>query len=706
MTRAENAPAAARNILYISLLVILGGMYFSLSYDGVFFAPDEGASVYHFEKVAEGAIQHRDFYSVYGVGYYALGKTLFNLFGFNLIVMRKFVLLVKLVIAILIYCISIRFMRASFAFLSAMGFVIWWGDPFIYTPTLIYPAQIGQALGLLSVLFFFTSLENNRRRFVLLAGMAAGLSSLFKPNVGVFNLLALHFFVFEREMLSDLMASSRDFGSNNRPFKLPLGKIGIGMEIGGFIAAAAILLGFFAKFGFDLAIFAYALLPFYLVIAYLLLLGIRSLQTQDKGSILWENHKHALRSHFLLGAGFMVWQLAQVAYFAGNEALGDFYRMLTTATSYYSFYALPLWQGTEIIIMVGGTLLIAVALNVVMRKASGWKASSKSLLVAVVILLLSVLPLSWYLSLDNPNRLHFLVRAVLMSFSFLVCLYLSCKELPGSANENDAPNLSGLSLITIFAAVNLLDAFPKVDPGHIVMVMPPFFILFGILAQRFYDFWKGFFGMEYPRTGKRVANALTSLLMLGIFLPSFFMMISFNFLILPSREGMGRRLYNGRLTPVPRYAAGIERAEGIALRTFVFEGNYWPPLVDPEMIGFFELAERIVAITEKEDKLFSTMTSGLMLYFLADRDSVSDIANCYVWQTAMGTTTSRDIDDFSDRDLWEIMMSGEPKAIVVKKGDIETDRFIKSWPITWNFIQVNYRVSESVGAFQIYVPVK
>jgi hypothetical protein len=124
------------------------------------------------------------------------------------------------------------------------------------------------------------------------------------------------------------------------------------------------------------------------------------------------------------------------------------------------------------------------------------------------------------------------------------------------------------------------------------------------------------------------------------------------------------------------------------------------------MIDFMELTERVIAITKKEDKLFSTMTSGLMLFFLADRDSVSDIANCYVWQTAMGTTTSRDIADFSDRDLWEIMMSGAPKAIVVEEGNIETDRFIANWPITWNFIKINYRVSESVGPFQIYVPAK
>jgi hypothetical protein len=677
-----------------------------LSYDGVFFAPDEGASVYHFEKAAEGAIQHRDFYSVYGAAYYVLGKTLFRLFGFNLLVIRKFVLLVKLAIAILIYCIGVRLMRPGFAFLSAMGLAIWWGDPFIATPTFIYPAQIGQALGLLSILFFFMSLKNNRLRYMLLAGMAGGLSSLFKPNVGLFNLLALHFFVFEREMLFDLTPSSRDIGSDDKPLKLPLGKIGIAVELGGIMAAATILLGLFAKFRFDLATFVYALLPFYLVIAYLLLLGIRSLQIRSEGSILWENHKHAIRSHLLLGTGFLVWQLVQVAYFAGHGALGDFYRMLTTATSYYSSYALPLWQGMNIIFMVGGILLISIALKAVMSKASGWNNQSRILSVAVAVLLISVLPLSWYLSLDNPSRLHFLVRVSLMSFSLLVGLYLSYKEIPGGEHKNGTPDLPGLSLIAIFSAVNLLDAFPKVDPGHIVMVMPPFFILFGILAQRFYDFWRGFLGIENSRAGKRVADALICILVLGIFLPSFFMMAAFNFLMIPSQGGTGWRLYNGRLTPVPRYPAGIERAEGLAIRTFVSEGNYWPPLADPKTIDLFNLAKRVSVITREEDSLFSTMSSALMLYFLADRDSVSDEANCYVWQTGMGTTTSEEIAGFSDLDLTRIIDTKRPAAIIVEKGGIETELFTRNWPSTWSFIISHYFPAEQIGPFQIYVPEK
>ena len=212
--------------------------------------------------------------------------------------------------------------------------------------------------------------------------------------------------------------------------------------------------------------------------------------------------------------------------------------------------------------------------------------------------------------------------------------------------------------------------------------------------------------MEYPRAGKRVADALTCMLMLGIFLPSFFMMISFNFLMIPSREGMGRRLYNGRLTPVPRYPAGIERAEGIAIRTFVFEGKYWPPLASPKKIDLFSLAKRVSVITRKEDNLFSTMSSALMLYFLADRDSVSDKANCYVWQTGMGTTTSEEIAGFSDMDLTRIIDTKRPAAIIVEKGGIETERFKRNWPSSWSFILSHYFPAEQVGPFQIYVPEK
>jgi hypothetical protein len=146
----------------------------------------------------------------------------------------------------------------------------------------------------------------------------------------------------------------------------------------------------------------------------------------------------------------------------------------------------------------------------------------------------------------------------------------------------------------------------------------------------------------------------------------------------------------------------VERARGLALH--VFSDEIGAPVLPPKTISFFDVAEEISRITQKGDKVFSTMTSGLMLYFLSDRDSIGGKANCYVWQTVQGTTTSNALEDFSDVDLTRMIQQERPKAIIVEPDDVETKRFAINWPGAWNFILSRYRVLETIGPYQIYVP--
>ncbi|NQU08828.1 MAG: hypothetical protein HQ583_09715 [Candidatus Abyssubacteria bacterium] len=686
-----------------ALVVAIAAIYFSLSYKGVFYAPDEGATAYHFEKSVEGAIQHRDFYSVYGMAYYILGENLFKLFGSNLMVMRTFALVLKLCIAILIYCTALNLVRPGFAFISALGFIIWWGDPFIATPSYLYPALISQLLGLAGVFLLFSYIKSTRRLYVLSAGMAAGLSSLFKPNVGAFNLLALFLFFLVREIILDLRESPAKFDAEDASPKLPLGRIGLMIELGAVLGVAIVSLALFGKFGFGLAAFSFTLLPFYLAIACLLMLGFKALGARADGVVLWKIHKETLGAYLLLGGGFVFWQIVQVAYFAKVGALKDFLYMLSTATSYYNNYAIPFWNGSSLMTACGLALLIGLGLRAAAKATAGLDPRRKILLSAVVLLLAAALPVSWYARQAVPARHHFVMWCIPLSFSMLASLFLMSRDALKGEEGKKVSGFLGLSLITLYAATNLLDAYPKVDPGHFFMIMPPVFVLFGLLGERFYDSWKGYLAEASPRIGGAVAGTAIGLIALGVFLPSLFMMVSFHFLIVPSSDE-GYYLHGGKLALVPRVPAGIERAKGIAIHTF--GERYRPPLVEPEAKYIFDVVRRISAITQKGDKLFATTTSALMIYFLADRDSMSDTANCYVWQTAMGTTTSDTMKDFSDRNLTRMIDTERPKAIVVEKEDIETKRFVANWPTAWNFIMANYRVAESIGPFQIYTPAR
>ena len=704
--RNEHTAAGARNILFITLVVILGGLYFSLSYNGVLFLPDEGATAYHFEKATEGAVQHRDFYSVYGMAYYLVGKALFGLFGAKLIVLRIFTVVVKLMIAVMIYLVGIHLMSRGFAFLGAMGFIIWWADPFVTTPLYLYPAHLSQLFGLLSVLLVLAFVKSDRKLFVLFAGVAVGLNSLFKPNVGVFNLMALFLFFIYREALLNLSQESRTRDAEEARRGFPYGEIGLTVELTIMLCAIIVMFRIFSQFGFDLIVFSYFLLPIFLTVISIMGLGIESLRIAGDRTLAWRNFKETFLIHWLLAAGFALCQLLQIAYFAGNQALGDFFNMLDSASEYYSGYAVLFWEGWKIIALSAASLIVVFIFSVVIKRTVASGARAKIFLAGAALLVVAAAPVYWLMQRFIPGRHAFAAWSVPMLCSLLISLFLAFRYSRESVRSKHVSSSLGLTLVCFYASANFLDAFPKVDLGHCFMVLPPVLVLFGFLAQRLYECWKDYLDSALPRAGKALASVITGVLLLEIFVPSLMMMLMFQFLIVPSAE-RGLHLYGGKLALAPRYRPNVRRAEGMALH--MFRDNYWPPLVDPEMFDFFELTKRVIAITKKEDKIFSTMTSGLMLFFLADRDSVSDIANCYVWQTSMGTTSSAAIKDFSDRDLLQTLSADMPKAIIVEQGpknDLETKRFIENWPITWSFIKTNYRIAESVGAYRIYVPAR
>jgi hypothetical protein len=232
--------------------------------------------------------------------------------------------------------------------------------------------------------------------------------------------------------------------------------------------------------------------------------------------------------------------------------------------------------------------------------------------------------------------------------------------------------------------------------------MPPILILLGFLAQRVFDSWREYMGSTVSGMITLTAGgAITAVIAVGIFLPSLFMMVMFHVLIVPSSDG-GIYLPEGALRLVPRYSPGLPRTEGLQIH--VLDDAYWPPLVMPEAKDLFAAAERVSEITRKDEKVFSTMASGRMLYFLADRDSIWDVANGYIFQIVTGVTTSDALIDFSDAELARAVEREMPGAIIMQSEHPETRRFRVNFPLTWSFIQGHYRLSEEIGPFQILVP--
>ena len=704
MRNRDSAPIA-RHVVFLLLIVVLGTLYFLLSFNSVFFAPDEGATVYHFQKAAEGAVQHRDFYSVYGVGFYIFGGALFKIFGPGIIVTRVFVLLLKLAMAVLMYFVALRLVRPGFAFLGCLGFVIWWGDPSVPTPTFFYPSHISQLLGLLCVMLFFIYERHPRKLLIALAGLAVGLSCLFKPTMGILSLMAFFLFFFAREMLLDLRKTSSKSADGSPRQGEFLARAGIIVELAGMVGVAGVLFILVGGYGFDFPTFIFFLLPIYCVFSFVVIQGIRVLFNAYPDGILWKHHRETLVSCLILGGGVLLWQALQAGYFVGRQALGDFLHMLATAGDYYEGAARHLYEGTGIVTVCGGALLVILLVWAIMRITSSAGPRGK-MVVALAATSVSLLaPISWYIWLNSIYRYHFIIWATAITISLLVSLFIVYRDSLRSLKEEDVTSLFGLLLVTVYAAANLLDAYTIIDTGHISQVLPPFLILLACLGQRFYDSWKKYMGAAIPGVGKIAAGAMTGILGVGLLLPSLYMMFMFRFITVPTSDRRWR-LYEDKLATVPRSPVMLERARGISIHTL--DGFIWIPPECPKTRQFLDVAGRVSKITRDDDLVFSTMGSSLMLYFLAERDGLSGAANCYVWQTVMGMTSSKALKEFSDTDLTDLIKEKQPAVIVVEDSEktyaIETERFIANWPQSWSFILAHYHAAESIGPFNLYVP--
>lgn len=681
----------------LALVILLGVLYFSLSYKGVFYAGDEGATVYHFEKAAEGAIQHRDFFSVYGMAFYVLGKFLFKMFGFHLLVARTFMLILKLGMALLIYAVALRLMRPGFALLSSIGFIIWWGDPFITTTSYLYPSHISQLFGLLSLLLMLAYSRDEKSIYALLAGLCAGLGSLFKPTFGVLNLFALMLFIFGREMLLDMKARRSIAGEFE---SAPIGKAWIFMELVSVAGAVVVLFSLFVKFGPDLPVFIYLMAPVCLATAYLLALAILALRTGLDAAIRQNGRKAFLAYLFLVG-GFMFWQLVQAGYFAWNAAFSDFINTYLRASTYYSEFGITLWQGKDIILLCLATAAAALGLYAGVKLSANSDKRLKIILGIIGLTLTSAGAASWYFTLDNAVRQHYLMWTVPLAVSLWAAFFLLYKDTFGNPAKEPPLTSMPLLLVSVYFVITVLDAFPRIDPGHFFMVMPPLFMLFGVLAQRFHDMWKKYLDSVSAVFARFLPRAMLAALAIGMFLPSLFMMLLFHVFIVPTPDGY--RLHDGRLSLMPTYRPRIERTRGLKLH--VLDGAYWQPLVIPKTLEFFDLAEQVASMTVPGDTLLCTTSWSFMLYFLTDRDCIEDKTNSYIWQTIMGISTSEAIRDYSESDLIRLIQERKPSVIVAEdNGSVEMKLFIANWPKAWNYITANYGLSARVGQFLIYTP--
>jgi hypothetical protein len=144
---------------------------------------DEGISLTGAMQVLAGQLPHRDFYAIYGPGQFYMLAGLFKIFGQSVLVARLFDLLIKAVLALLIYAIASRFCRRSVAVATYVVTMLWLIGIYCPVDTAVVPVSLLNLLALVLILPVFVRRVSSWR--MLVAGALAALAALFRYDIGV-----------------------------------------------------------------------------------------------------------------------------------------------------------------------------------------------------------------------------------------------------------------------------------------------------------------------------------------------------------------------------------------------------------------------------------------------------------------------------------------------------------------------------------------
>lgn len=427
---------------------------------------EDGDLLYQMFATYQGEMPYVDFSTGYTPGYFYWHAFLFQLFGVDALVTRVAVAVANTITLYLLYALSARLMRPTLALITPLVFVgsllAFPGD--FVTFNVPYPAWYNIVFWLGSLSATLAYVDRGRYGWLALAGVLAGLSFSMKPNIGLFNIAALSFFVLWWN------APAREAGKLTRWCWWILA-----------VATAAGIVGvFWARLGDR----SFTLFPLPLLVLAAVLVTTAQ----------WGRGRSGFMpaAAFLLG-GFAVTTVPWLAYFLvrlGPQVFAS--DVLLIGSAYELFFHIPhrfLWNRWDqgIVLIALGLALVPLAVR--RRWIAWWIPFAGAAAVGLLVLLyVARAPMTEGFQAAVASRVQDLAFFLFQFVEWLGIAVIAVALVRQPRRRSRF--LAALVLVALSATALSLGMYPRSDFMHLMISAPGVMILGTVLLARLIRRWQ------------------------------------------------------------------------------------------------------------------------------------------------------------------------------------------------------------------------
>lgn len=683
---------ADRKKIAIAILVVaFAATYFLLTFNRTLNLADEGYLLYNCVKTADGQVPHRDFYDDYGPGFYWVGAALFNLFGTKIIVTRIFLVILKTLMALLIFCIGSRILPPLFAFAGSLLFALNWGDPLIGPVNVLYAGHFSHFLALLGIFLMIRYIDTGNRAWLLGTSVCVGFSMLFKFPTAVIDLLGFALFLCFKEHWERLRESGTE-SLDARP-RLQTLRVLRGLKLLGIGGAAIFYLIYLAGAHITLSTFFLLLLPLSLVLGRLLLIDIRELRGMraETGALHWKS----LKSIYAEMATMLTAPAASIALVVILYVKWNGFSELVYDTfvlpSYLKFH-LPMPDQGRIVTLAAGLVLAVLSATAIGRRLGKRGVIPRAILAGVVSAILIMIPAAGFILGLSYRIWHKLTTFLLLPFALLVGTFLFLIRLSRQRRAGDDANeMLALGLIVIFACQSSLMIFMRPDEIHVVVNSTIIFVLAALILRELHQGLKRFL----PEFNLAPAFASALACMAAVSIPYLWGMKILYFP--PLARNTQNAAEHESIRSYPFLIPDAPRAEGLKLPVW---SSFTPPLLHPMAVNMNNVVNFIREHTSPEERIFLTCGDQI-IYFLSERESILQKENYFAYLSNVELIDRTYTGKVSDEEILEKVASSKPRFIIRTPRFADTVHFGLTFPRAAEFIKNGYKVDTVFGEYEI-----